>query len=55
MNDHAMEKKRGVSKVTLMARVSHTVSSLTGMSEWNSGLSFADGVGIALVWHSTAP
>ena len=41
--------------LVLMARVSCSVSSLTGMSEWNPGLSFADGVGIALMWHSTAP
>jgi len=38
-----------------MTRVSRSVSSLTGMFEWNPGLSFADGVGIALMWHSTAP
>jgi hypothetical protein len=38
-----------------VARVSHSVSSLTGTSEWNSGPSFADVVGIALIWHSTTP
>ena len=36
-----------------MARVLHSVSSLTGMFEWNLGLSSTDGVGIALMWHST--
>ena len=38
-----------------MAQVSCSASSLTGMSEWNLGLSSADGVGIALMWHSTTP
>ena len=48
---------RGVELTTLasMARVSGTVSSLTGMSEWNLGPSFDDGVDIALMWHSSAP
>ena len=37
-----------------MARVSCSVSSLTGMSEWNPGSSFADGVNITLMWHSAS-
>ena len=47
----------GVKLTTLasMARVSRSVSSLTGMSKWNPGPSFADEVGIALMWHSAAP
>ena len=48
---------RGVELTSLasMARVLRSVSSLTGMSEWNPGLSSADGIGIALMWHSIAP
>ena len=48
---------RGVELTTLasMARVSRLVSLLTGMFEWNPGLLFTGGVGIALMWHSTAP
>ena len=48
---------RGAELTTLasMARVWRLVSSLTGTSEWNLGPSSADGVGIALMWHSTAP
>ena len=38
-----------------MARVSRSVRSLMGMFKWNLGPSFADGIGIALMWHSTAP
>ena len=38
-----------------MAQVSCSVSSLMGMFEWNLGPSSVDGVGIALMWHSTAP
>ena len=46
-----MQWKRnvGLGKVTSMARVMGSESSLTGMSEWNPGPSFADGVGIALM------
>ena len=53
----AVSTTRGVELTTLasMARVSCLASSLTSMSEWNLGLSFADGVDIALMWHSTAP
>jgi len=53
----AVATTRGIELMTLasMARVSCSASSLTGMFEWNLGLSFADGVGIALMWHSTAP
>ena len=46
---------RGAELTTLasMARVLHSMSLLTGTFEWNSGLSSADGVGRALMWHST--
>ena len=38
------KRKVGVGKVTLMARVSCSVSSLVGMSKWNPGPSFTDRV-----------
>ena len=41
--------------LALMARVSCSASSLTGMFEWNPGLSFDDRVSIALMWQSTTP
>jgi len=46
---------RGAKLMTLAstARVSHSMSSLTGTFVWNPGPSFADGVGRALTWHST--
>jgi len=39
--------------LVVTARVSRSMSSLTGMSVWNLGQTFADGVGRALMWHST--
>ena len=44
-----------LTSLALTAQVTCSVSSLAGMSEWNPGPSFADGVSIALMWHSTAP
>ena len=41
--------------LALAAQVTCSVSLLTGMFEWNLGPSSADGVGIALMWHSIAP
>ena len=48
---------KGVELMSLasMARVSRSVSSLMGMSKWNLDPSSADGVSIALMWHSTDP
>ena len=48
---------RGVELMSLasMARVTRSVSLLTGMFEWNLGLSFVMGSAKALMWHSTAP
>ena len=46
---------KGAELMTLAstARVSRSMSSLTGMFMWNPGPSFAEGVGKALMWHST--
>ena len=38
-----------------MARVLRSMSSLMGMFEWNLGPSSANGISIALMWHSTTP